>query len=200
MSIEKRPDSDHQPPQGDPGEFVEKVRQWLDDDKDGLLEAKELLKEACGHIKSLIAEKWAKKVKYEWDMFTWTVDRCLKNWNDLRKPEQNMVLEDMLLHARVLRDFFTMPKPQGEKEDDITAEHFVEDPDSWRKQAPSLCPYLEQNRKRLNKKLTHLTTARLTLDERWKPQVISRELKVAWEKFLSSVPETSQAWFTGTLE
>jgi len=140
--------------------------------------------------------KAAKLVKYEWDMFAWTIDRCFKEAKGRQGREQWMLLEDMLLHARVLRDFLTRP-PKG---DDISAAHFVEDIETWRKQASSLCPYLRVNRKRLNKKLAHLTYARLTEDELWEPIPIRDELQIAWDKFLSSVPEKSKEWFTGPLE
>jgi len=102
-----------------------------------------------------------------------------------------LLLEDFLLHARVLCDFlFTKPIS-----DDVSAKDFFDNPNEWEKKEADLCPYFAKNRKRVNKKLAHLTYSRLTEANEWDITSIYSELAKAWQQFLSALPADTQAWF-----
>ena len=138
------------------------------------------------------AEIIAPKVKYEWDMFRWMASRIQNEYQSSPQENRNLLMEDFLLHARVLRDFFVATP----KQDDVSATHFFDDPSLWQQTAKELCSYLRANRVRLNKKLAHLTYSRLTEDEKWDFEAIRKEIFVAWESFLSNLPESAKSWFS----
>ncbi len=140
-------------------------------------------------------ERIAPAVKYEWDMFEWLshkIERRIKReWQNVDKPTRNMLLEDFLLHARILRDFFV-----GEpRNDDVSARHFFDDHSAWVEEAKELCPYTRENKTRIDKKLAHLTYTRPILDKDWDFLAIRTDIYDAWDKFLSSLPSERRAWF-----
>lgn len=131
------------------------------------------------------------KLIYEWEMFCWLEKRIRSHWKAANQPTKNLLMEGFLLHARVLRDFFGTPRRQ----DDVSACNFFEDDSGWQTRSKQLCPYLEKNRKRLNKKLAHLTHSRLTEDENWDFPAIRDEISEAWQAFLSALSESQRQWF-----
>lgn len=136
------------------------------------------------------AKKIAPKVKYEWDMFDWLAQRIANEYKASSQQERNLLTEDFLLHARVLRDFFV----RNPKHDDVSARHFFNDESTWTAESSSLCAYLQQNRIRLNKKLAHLTYSRLKLDEQWDFSAIRKEVFDAWHKFCSLLTAPARQW------
>ena len=58
-----------------------------------------------------------------------------------------------------------------------------------------LCPYLEKNKTRINKKLGHLTYSRLTKDEQWDFAAIRDEVSQAWCTFLGKLQDHQRSWF-----
>ena len=136
------------------------------------------------------AEKIAPKLKYEWNMFEWLAQRIAKEYEASSQQKQNLLTEDFLLHARVLRDFFI----RNPENDDVSARHFFNDESIWTSESSTLCPYLQQNRIRLNKKLAHLTYSRLKLDEQWDFIVIRNEVSDAWHKFCSLLTYPARPW------
>ena len=142
-------------------------------------------------------ERASKKVAdgvrlYEMAMFTRTADRILQEAASLGDLDRNMYLEVLLLHARILLDFF-VGKPQG---DGVSAQHFFEDETQWTALSKTHCPYLKANRERINKKLAHLTYKGMTLDKNWDIEAIVLDITKAWALFLSSLPDETRAWFT----
>ena len=93
------------------------------------------------------------------------------------QEEKNLVLEALLLHARILRDFFaTSGNP-----DDILARDFV-------RQMPRVAmPYLRsrKSRNRLNRLLAHASYSRRRLSKDWDVRTIVQELSGAMRTFLS---------------
>ncbi len=104
--------------------------------------------------------------------------------------ERNLVLEAFLVHTRNLRDFFA----KSGQSDDILARDFVS-------QMPRIAmPYLRSKpfRKRLNRKLAHLSYSRPRLTSGWERETICREIEVAMRRFLERLQEENPRrvpWF-----
>ncbi len=117
----------------------------------------------------------ATHLRYEWDMAraAW---RELVQASASRKPVlTNIFLEDFLLHARNLRDFFA---PHG-KRDDVLAADFFGKP--MRLALPLLRSAAVRNR--LNKRIAHLTFARSRFRASWNVRTLSIELDQAMTRF-----------------
>jgi len=133
----------------------------------------------------------ASGIKYEWNMFRYCYNNISSEEADEDRKKHDLLLEGLLLHARVLRDFFTK-KP---KKDDVSAIHFFDDPAVWENIKDTLCPYLWKHRERINKYLAHLTYDRLRKDKMWNCGAIFGELEHAWQQFYSLLPQKRKAWF-----
>ena len=133
----------------------------------------------------------AKKIKYEWDMLQYCYRRISNDQANADIPEQNLFLEVFLLHARVLKDFFIRDPSQ----DDVSVIHFFDDTAGWQNIKNTLCPYLIQHQRRLNKYLAHLTYDRLREDKVWEVEAIFNELEYAWQQFYALLPQERKEWF-----
>lgn len=133
-----------------------------------------------------------KKIKYEWDMLQYCYRRISHDQANADIHEQNLFLEAFLLHARVLKDFFI----RDPRQDDVAAIHFFDDTAGWQKIKNTLCPYLRQHQRRLNKYLAHLTYDRLREDKVWEWGVIFNEIEYAWQQFFSLLPQERKEWFS----
>jgi len=104
------------------------------------------------------------------------------------------LLESMLLHTRVLLDFF-----YGNRcKDDIIAQDFVP---NWNNLRPPLGPYLadDSQHERLNKALAHLTLKRIDYDagqKSWDVTAISSEIGRVISSFIANLPADRRAWFS----
>ena len=139
------------------------------------------------------AQKIASAVLYEWKMFIATI-AALNGVHFLGGAIRNALLESLLIHARILTDFFfTDPS----REDDVSAKHFFHNEEDWRVDFKTECPYLYENRQRLNKSVAHLSYSRIEYesDKEWQYGRISNELHSIWDKFRSSLPTESREWF-----
>lgn len=70
-----------------------------------------------------------KLIKYERKMLHYCYDKLKKEWDNADIGKRNILLENFLLHARVLRDFFTSDPIK----DDISATHFFENRSAFRR-------------------------------------------------------------------
>ncbi len=132
------------------------------------------------------------QIKHELDVFGYLTTRINSEWKDADPTTRNLLLESLLLHARVLRDFFVCDP----RRDDVSARHFFDDPSMWEEIANNLCPYLRQNKKRMDKMLSPLTYSRLNEPKKWEMSTISNELIQAWQKFSSALSPEQQGWFS----
>src|SRR5262245_33972504 len=104
------------------------------------------------------------------------------------RREMSDRLESLLLHTRVLREFFYYwefrnDKAKRQKPDDVIAEDYIPD---WTSHRPPIGPYLRENKERLDKSLAHLSTLRVQykrLEKRWDIAALRRELLPAIETF-----------------
>ncbi len=141
-----------------------------------------------------INKEVAKAVRdYEMAMLNWVFGRITDGAGPASSdPKNNMLLEDFLLHARVLRGFFC----DSPRRDDISAGHFFDNDNEWLTLADSLCPYLKTHKERLDKKLAHLTYGGMVLDQKWDIRAIYEEVRHAWEQFLAKLTDERRKWFT----
>lgn len=134
----------------------------------------------------------AKHLGYEWAMLLGARD---SDWD--RLPASNPVqkiandharTEVILLHTRVIYEFlFLRRSPQHP--DDVRAFDYLSGnaKDDWEINhvtlVKKLCPTIEKDWDRLNKKLFHLSYERIQLPDGWKHDVVIGELKAAFKHF-----------------
>ena len=114
-------------------------------------------------------------------------------------------LESLLLHVRVLREFFyywefRKNKSQKQKPDDVIAEDYIPD---WPNRCPPIGQYLRNNKERLDKSLAHLSILRVQYkrtEKRWDIAALRNELLPVIETFRSNLPASMQRWFVLPLD
>lgn len=108
--------------------------------------------------------------------------------------KRRLRIEGLLLHARVLRDFFLC---DSRNPDDILAVDFLEKADNW--SSDGLFGYLQANRERMDKMLAHLTYSGAefvrTGEIEWRFDDIHDEIKAAWDRFLPCLNDERRPWF-----
>ncbi len=114
-------------------------------------------------------------------------------------------IESLLVHTRVLREFFYYfwdfnkqnYKSTGRKiyDDDVIAQDFIPD---WIDFCPTIGPYLSKHKDRLDKSLAHLSTKRVEYkqkEKRWEIETIQGELHRAIDRFKERLPAHMADWF-----
>ena len=134
----------------------------------------------------------------------WMVRSC---YEKLKSPPQdnflkNLLIENMVLHTRVLRDFFFTKlddkKRPIKRDDDILASCYCP---SWSNTSDDYSAYLGENQKRMNKALAHLSYDRLIYkgkDKEWSPAALLEEIGNIWFKFLDTLRQNNEpaaGWF-----
>jgi len=110
------------------------------------------------------------------------------------------LLESLLLHTRVLHDFFYKPRnPNNPRTaDDVIASDFVT---FWESLRPSKGDYIgnADRKERLDKALAHLTLRRVEYDsneKQWNVDAIEAAIGNAIKIFLHNLPDDKRPWFT----
>ena len=132
----------------------------------------------------------AKTIRYELDMFL-LASRCLQTPNE--PAVANLLLEALLLHTRVLRDFFRGPGP-GSRKDDILVTDFLPVKPRFRLRRLRS----SSTKKRLDKLLAHASFSRPRLDKNWPIGPIQQEIIEAWLLFMERLDKhdpTTRGWF-----
>jgi len=134
----------------------------------------------------------------------WMMRSCCEK---LKSPPQddflkNLLIENMVLHARVLRDFFfTKLNKKMEpikRDDDILASCYCP---SWSCTSDNYPTYLKANKTHMDKALTHLSYDRLTYKgkkKEWSPSDLLKEIGDIWFEFLGALKrnnEPAAGWF-----
>ena len=155
-------------------------------------------------------EDVAKKVLYEFAMFTFLCDKLkCEYWesnnfapgditylgtgwdaNEDRRT-QFALLESLLIHTRILRDFFYKPATH----DDIVASHFVPD---WSSLRPPQNEYLSVRRDRFDKAIAHLSLKRIEYEsneKKWNLDAIRDSIEKPMKKFLETLSPDRVSWF-----
>jgi hypothetical protein len=146
------------------------------------------------------AKEIVPKILYEVDMLEYACAKLadLNEKQPLHQPSSidippdrlytsNVLLECFLIHARNLYDFLT----EDPQRDDVSALHFFDDPAPWQSARTTLCPYMRNEKTRLQGLLAHLTYRRLDYEQDgqkdWSFAQMLTELNEAWRRFQSSV-------------
>jgi hypothetical protein len=140
------------------------------------------------HPKAKLA---APLIRYERKMLHYCHDEIMKGWENSDNGKRNVLLEAFLLHARVLKEFFSIRK----KHDGVSSIDFLENTKEWRRKEKSLCRYLKRHRIPINKYLTHLTYSRLHKKMNWEVDTIYNELEDAWQHFYGFLSSEHKVWF-----
>jgi hypothetical protein len=124
---------------------------------------------------------------------------------DEEEWELSTEIESLLVHARVLRDFFyyfwdfkkRQYKTNRKKshDDDVIAQDFIPD---WDKHCPPIGPYLRDHKERLDKSLAHLSTLRVDFrqrEKRWNVDAIEEELRPVIDQFKERLSGRMAEWF-----
>jgi hypothetical protein len=113
------------------------------------------------------------------------------------RTTQVAMLENLLLHARILYDFFTRRRRdlKGRAKSDVVAEDFLDEPTGW--VIPSM-PFLKEHKDRIHRSLAHLTYHRVEYESNkkiWNLGKIVREVEAAWSSLLQQLPAERREWF-----
>jgi hypothetical protein len=155
-----------------------------------IIRSQEDLKSMAGHV------------RYEITEFTASARRLRElkpqrgAGKEIDRSEWNRALESMLLHFRVLRDFFGEKPKDGNapKKDDVRAEEYLT---KW---SPSGDALFADTRNRINKRLTHLTWERLKEGQDW-PELdaMKKAIDDTVERFIKALPPNEAGWFRDPL-
>ena len=121
------------------------------------------------------------------------------------KWELSTEIESLLVHTRVLRDFFYYfwdfkerkyrAKREKRYDDDVIAQDFIPD---WSDYCPPIGQYLSDHKERLDKSLAHLSTLRVRFkqtEKRWNVDAIHDELRPVIDHFKERLPVDMADWF-----
>jgi len=124
---------------------------------------------------------------------------------DEDKWELSTEIESLLVHTRVLRDFFYCFWNSRERRysanrnkihhDDVIAQDFIPD---WDEHCPAIGQYLSDHKDRLDKSLAHLSTSRVSFrqtEKRWNVDAIEEELRPVIEHFKERLSVGMAEWF-----
>lgn len=122
--------------------------------------------------------------KYEIDMFRETY-RALSSRTEFSPFWNNLLVESLALHTRVLIDFFYCDSK--EHNDDVIAQDLLPSHINWDTLRPKLPGVLNEAKKKTNKQLAHLSTDRIILKKQgqkgWKTLDILNEMNKIIECF-----------------
>ena len=134
----------------------------------------------------------------------WMLRECAAIPDPRSQAEKNVWYEGLVLHARVLRDFFFTKSNDGKRvthDMDIVAADFFNDPTTWPYTSEVLPPYLSTHKERMDGALAHLSFRRLDYtgnEKSWDPQCILSEIGDVWLEFIKQLQgrnEPAAAWF-----
>jgi hypothetical protein len=124
--------------------------------------------------------------------------------SDADEWELSTEIESLLVHTRVLREFFyyywnfkeqNYRREERRYPDDVIAQDFIGD---WIACCPTIGPYLSKHKDRLDKSLAHLSTERVEYkqkEKRWEIETIQGELHRAIDRFKERLPAHMADWF-----
>ena len=118
----------------------------------------------------------AKAVHYEWLMAHVAMGQMAQAKRVGDKALENSTLESFLIHARNIRDFFRFFCSDN---DDVLARDYLG-------RTPRVkMPYIRKNRRRLNKRIAHLSYSRPRLSRGWQTGRMLKEIDGAMMTFQS---------------
>jgi hypothetical protein len=136
----------------------------------------------------------------------WMLRECAEMPKPRSQAEKNVWYEALVLHTRVLRDFFfTKLNKRGKRAtrdtDVVAVDYFKLGSASWPYTSRNLTPYLDANKDRMDWALAHLTCGRLDFTgsrKAWDAEKMRFEIGEKWFEFiekLQSLTEPAAAAF-----
>ncbi|MCI0579176.1 MAG: hypothetical protein L0332_07055 [Chloroflexi bacterium] len=101
----------------------------------------------------------------------------------------NALLDSFTIHVRSLLDF--LYPPSNFRPDDVIANHFFDDDTVWIQQRPAKSSFIQAVDRDVNKRVAHLTYARLNVDPQasdWNYSRIADEISQVLRVFLDLAP------------
>jgi hypothetical protein len=144
------------------------------------------------------ASAW--NVGYEMWMFSNAVGKYSTSLRHSQRFQHNLLLESVLVHARVICEFM-FGKLNSKYPEDVRAVQFFDDPKQWKPDKSRLCPFLMDNLERMNRSLQHISFDRIRYGRNpWDIRKIAIEIQAVWDYFLRQLPEERKQWFHLALE
>lgn len=112
---------------------------------------------------------------------------------------RSLAYEGLVLHARVLRDFFykkldRLGKLIEPKDDDILAVHYFAKEVAWPYTYDDMSQYLKDHKTRMDRALAHLSYDRLTYKEKgWDDAQIRKDIGGRWFEFMGNLQALNDA-------
>ena len=106
--------------------------------------------------------------------------------------EFNMTIESFLIHYRILEDFLYPTKKIWESKDDCIAHDFNP---NWTSSTLYWDDSRKDVRRRINKKLAHLSYSRSTTPGAWGSPEMLEHIKASMRWFITKLPPEKRAWF-----
>jgi hypothetical protein len=133
----------------------------------------------------------------------WMLRECAHMPKPAPRVSRNLWYEGLVLHARVLRDFFfTKVDDKGKRttrKDDIVAIDYFATQSAWPYTSRNLSAYLKENKKRMDRALAHLSFGRLVYKEKdWSATQMLSEIGAKWFEFLEQLEQNNEpaaVWF-----
>lgn len=136
----------------------------------------------------------------------WMLRECAHMAIPRARVPRNLWYEGLVLHSRVLRDFFftKVDKKTGKRatrRDDIVAVDYFATPSVWPYTSQHLSPYLKRNKDRMDVTLAHLSIGRLKYAAGGKDWCASRllsEIGAKWFEFIAKLEQDDEqvlSWF-----
>jgi hypothetical protein len=124
----------------------------------------------------------------------WMLRECAVMPKPADRIVRNLWYEGLVLHARVLRDFFfTKHTDKGKRiahEGDVVAVDYFRSASSWPYTSNDLPSYLKKNKDRMDWALAHLSFHRLGftgLDKEWSADSLRSEIGTKWLEFIQQL-------------
>lgn len=136
----------------------------------------------------------------------WMLRECAHMAIPPARVPRNLWYEGLVLHSRVLRDFFftKVDKKTGKRathDDDIVAIDYFATPGAWPYTSKHLSPYLKRNKERMDGALAHLSIRRLEYEaggKNWSASLLLSEIGAKWFEFIAKLEQDDAqvaSWF-----
>lgn len=136
----------------------------------------------------------------------WMLRECAHMAMPRAQVPRNLWYEGLVLHSRVLRDFFftKVDNNTGKRiirPDDIVATDYFATPIAWPYTSRDLSPYLKRNKERMDRALAHLSISRLKYEaggKNWSASLLLSEIGAKWFEFIAKLEQDDEhvvSWF-----
>ena len=135
----------------------------------------------------------------------WMLRECAHMARPHARVSRNLWYEGLVLHSRVLRDFFfTKVGKTGKRathRNDIVAIDYFVTQSAWPYTSQDLSTYLKRNKERMDRSVAHLSIDRLKYEaggKDWSARLLLSEIGAKWFEFIATLErddEQVMSWF-----